>query len=53
MSVVEQAWLAEKLGMKSAANVCRQRRRLDREAARRKVPAALREFVESLEKTHA
>lgn len=52
-TVVEQRWLAEKLGMKSAANVSQQRRRLDRETAKRKVPAALREFVERLEGTDA
>jgi len=41
-----QAWLAEKLAMSSAANVSQQMRRLDRREAMKKVPVALKEFLE-------
>lgn len=49
-TVVSQEWLAEKLRMKSAANVSQQIRRLDRKVAMKRVPAALKHF---LDQTHA
>jgi REP element-mobilizing transposase RayT len=45
-TVVSQEWLAEKLAMKSAANVSQQLRRLDRKAAVKKVPEDLKSFLE-------
>lgn len=45
-TVVSQEWLAEKLEMKSAANVSQQLRRLDGEAAIKKVPEDLKHFLE-------
>jgi len=45
-TVVSQEWLAEKLVMKSAANVCQQIRRLEREKALAKVPDSMRLFLD-------
>ena len=45
-TVVSQEWLAEKLRMKSAANVSQQMKRLDRKRALDKVPEAMRRFSE-------
>ncbi|MBE7495646.1 MAG: hypothetical protein HS117_11910 [Verrucomicrobiaceae bacterium] len=45
-TVVSQEWLAEKLEMKSAANVSQQLRRLDRKGALRKVPQQLKHVLE-------
>lgn len=45
-TTVSQAWLAEHLSMKSAANVSQQLRRLDRKKALARVPAAFRDFLE-------
>ena len=45
-TVVSQEWLAEKLEMKSAANVSQQLRRLDRKEALKKVPEELKHFLE-------
>lgn len=45
-TVVSQEWLAEKLVMKSAANVSQQLRRLDVKAAVKKVPEDLKSFLE-------
>ena len=44
--VVSQEWLAEKLRMKSSANVSQQMKRLDRKRALGKVPEAMRHFLE-------
>ena len=44
-TVVSQGWLAEKLRMKSAANVSQQVRRLDREKALAKVSDELRQWL--------
>jgi putative transposase len=44
-TVVSQEWLAQKLAMKSAANVGQQLRRVDRSAALKKVPQALADFL--------
>ncbi len=43
-TVVSQEWLAEKLKMKSAANVSQQLRRLDVKAALKMVPEELKQF---------
>jgi putative transposase len=45
-TVVSQEWLAEKLVMKSAANVSQQMRRLERKKAMAAVPEALRLFLD-------
>ena len=45
-TVVSQEWLAEKLRIKSAANVSQQMKRLDRKRALDKVPEAMRHFLE-------
>ena len=45
-TVVLQEWLAEKLRIKSAANVSQQMKRLDRKRALDKVPEAMRHFLE-------
>ena len=45
-TAVSQEWLAEKLAMKSAANVSQQLRRLDRKKALARQPAAMREFLD-------
>ena len=45
-TVVSQEWLAEKLRMKSAANVSQQLKRLDRKRALGRVPEAMRHFLE-------
>ena len=45
-TVVSQEWLAEKLRMKSAANVSQQMKRLDRKRALGRVPSAMRHFLE-------
>ena len=45
-TVVSQEWLAEKLVMRSAANVSQQLRRLDGKAAIKKVPEELKHFLE-------
>jgi REP element-mobilizing transposase RayT len=47
-TTVSQEWLAEKLAMKSAANVSQQLRRLDREKVRERSPEALRVFVDAV-----
>jgi len=48
-TVVSQEWLAEKLAMKSAANVSQQLRRLDRKKAMKRVPEELRRFLVGME----
>ena len=45
-TVVSQEWVAESIPMESAANVSQQLRRLERKEAARKVPAAMKEFLE-------
>ncbi len=45
-TVVSQEWLAEKLEMKSAANVSQQLRRLDIKAAIKKVPEEMKRILE-------
>jgi hypothetical protein len=45
-TVVSQEWLAERLAMKSAANVSQQLRRLDGKAAIKKVPEELQHFLD-------
>ena len=45
-TVVSQEWLAEKLEMKSAANVSQQLRRLDIKAEIKKVPEEMKHFLE-------
>ena len=45
-TTVSQEWLAEKLAMKSAANVSQQLRRLDRKKARAGVPEEMRIFLD-------
>lgn len=45
-TVVSQEWLAERLEMKSAANVSQQMRRLDVGTAIKKVPEELKHFLE-------
>ena len=52
-TVVSQQWLAEKLVMKSAANVSQQLRRLDLKAAIKKVPEELRHFLEEADAPNA
>lgn len=46
-TVVSQEWLAQKLGMKSAANVSQQLRRLDRKRALAELPEPLKKHLES------
>jgi putative transposase len=48
-TVVSQEWLAEKLRMRSAANVSQQMRRLDRKRAPGRVPEAMRTFLEEVD----
>jgi putative transposase len=48
-TVVSQEWLAEKLTMKSAANVSQQIRRLERKKALASVPPAMRLFLDEAE----
>ena len=48
-TVVSQEWLAEKLAMKSAANVSQQIRRLDRKKALASVPPEMRFFIDEAE----
>lgn len=48
-TVVSQEWLAEKLEMKSAANVSQQLRRLDGKAALKKVPDELKHFLAKID----
>jgi hypothetical protein len=48
-TVVSQEWLAEKLAMKSAANVSQQIGRLDRKKALASVPPEMRLFVDEAE----
>ena len=45
-TVVSQQWLAAKLKMKYAANVCQQMRRLDKEAALKRISESMRLFFE-------
>lgn len=45
-TMVSQKWLAEKLAMKSAANVSQQLRRLDGKSAIKKVPEEMKLFLE-------
>ena len=45
-TVVSQQWLAERLAMKSAANVSQQLRRLDRKQAKALVPAPMKRFLD-------
>ena len=52
-TVVSQEWLAEKLEMKSAANVSQQLRRLDVKAAIKKVPNELKHFLEEVDTTNS
>ncbi len=44
-----QAWLAEKLRMRSAANASQQMRRLDKKRALGRVPEALKRFFEEVD----
>ncbi|HBJ87212.1 MAG TPA: hypothetical protein DDZ88_25820 [Verrucomicrobiales bacterium] len=48
-TVVSQQWLAEKLEMKSAANVSQQLRRLDCKEVMKKVPEELKHFLEEVD----
>ncbi len=48
-TVVSQEWLAEKLRMRSAANVSQQMRRLDKKRALGRVPEALKCFLEEVD----
>ena len=48
-TVVSQEWLAEKLRMRSAANVSQQMRRLDKKRALGRVPEALKRFFEEVD----
>ena len=48
---VPQEWLAEKLAMKSAANVSQQLRRLDRKKALAQAPEELRVFLDQAANT--
>ncbi|MBV6501898.1 MAG: hypothetical protein CJBNEKGG_04439 [Prosthecobacter sp.] len=50
-TVVSQKWLAEKLEMKSAANVSQQLRRLDGKSAIKKVPEELKQLLEEADVT--
>ena len=50
-TVVSQEWSAEKLAMKSAANVSQQLRRLDAKAGVKKVPEDLKHFLEDADAT--
>lgn len=52
-TVVSQEWLAGKLGMKSAANVSQQLRRLDRRPAIKKVPQELKRFLEEADASNS
>jgi REP element-mobilizing transposase RayT len=52
-TVVSQEWLAEKLAMKSAANVSQQLRRLDVKSAIKKVPQDLKHFLEEADNTNS
>jgi len=52
-TVVSQEWLAEKLAMKSAANVSQQLRRLDRKQARTRLSERMRSFLEEAESNEA
>lgn len=52
-TVVSQEWLAEKLEMKSAANVSQQLRRIDRKSAINKVPEELKHFLEEAAATNS
>ena len=47
-TTVSQEWLAEKLAMKSAANVSQQLRRLDRKRTLAQAPAELRDFLDEV-----
>jgi hypothetical protein len=44
-TTVSQEWIAEKLAMRSAANVSQQLRRLDRAKANAKLPPEMRRFL--------
>lgn len=44
-------WIAEKLAMRSAANVSQQLRRLDREKALSQLPREMRSFLEGARKS--
>ena len=48
-TVVSQEWLAEKLRMRSAANVSQQMRRLDKKHALGRVPEALKRFLQEVD----
>jgi len=48
-TVVSQEWLAEKLRMRSAANVGQQMRRLDKKRALGRVLEALKSFLEEVD----
>ena len=48
-TTVSQEWLAEKLAMKSAANVSQQLRRLDRKKVRGRAPQELKDFLDRAE----
>lgn len=52
-TVVSQEWLAEKLAMKSAANVSQQLRRLDWQTAIRKVPEELKQLLQQADAKNA
>lgn len=52
-TVVSQEWLAEKLEMKSAANVSQQLRRLDGKSAIKKVPVEMKHLLEEAEAPNA
>ncbi len=51
-TVVSQEWLAEKLEMKSAANVSQQLRRLDVKTAVKKVPDEMKHILEEADATN-
>jgi putative transposase len=50
-TTVSQEWLAEKLAMKSAANVSQQLRRLDRKKVRASLPESLKSLLEQAEES--
>lgn len=50
MTIVSQSWLAERLGMGSAANVSQQLRRRRAAAAPARLPPSLRAWIESVNK---
>jgi len=45
-TTVSQEWIAEKLAMRSAANVSQQLRRIDRKKQAAQLPVALKRFLD-------